>query len=253
MIVTDRLVFVHMPKTGGTFVRKVLEELYGVAPAPRGRLARLLRRLRPRRRPPFHQLRKHGACREIPPEAAHLPILGCVRNPLDRYVSQYTFGWWRTHPEEFPGIAEHPSFPELTFTEFVELAMERFARHDHPRVDPSLGWHTVQLVEWYGLDPKRLLGSSAALTAERLRDGLFPVTFLHTDRLNHDLLEALLELGFPADRLAFIRELPRIYPREGGRPPTEGWEAYYTPALRRLVRHRERLLFELFPELEGGV
>ncbi len=251
MIITPDFVYVHMPKTGGTFVTRVLDTLYADRKLPRP-----LHRLRkaagrripgiPPYVPPVRNVDKHGFGHQIPPEAAHLPILGCVRNPMDRYVSQYRFRWWRANPGFFPGLAEHPEFPDLSFSSFVELADRRFTGMYNRRIAPHLGWHTVQFVNWYCRDPERLVRDDD-LDAEGIRADLLPVTFLRTGELNRGLHDFLVEIGFPEDRVAFVLEWERILPEGGGRPRGDRWQRYYTPALERRVRERERLLFELFP------
>ena len=69
MIATDRFVFLHLHKSGGTFVNECL--------------VRFL--------PDARQLGYHLPRSMIPPESAQLPILGFVRNPWSYYVSWYSF------------------------------------------------------------------------------------------------------------------------------------------------------------------
>lgn len=76
MITTERFVFLHLHKSGGTFVNECL-----------------LRFLPDARHVGYHLPRTM-----IPPDAAHLPVLGFVRNPWSYYVSWYTFQSERPHP-----------------------------------------------------------------------------------------------------------------------------------------------------------
>src|SRR5689334_14456425 len=78
MIATRRFVFLHLHKSGGTFVNRWL-----------------LRHFRDARQIGYHLPR-----RMIPAELAHLPVLGLVRNPWSYYVSWYTFqsGMARPNP-----------------------------------------------------------------------------------------------------------------------------------------------------------
>ena len=75
MLLTRHFAFVHVPKTGGSFVRRVLVE----------------------RLPPewFVQLpptrHQHQGWDDLPPAAAGLPVLAFVRNPWDWYVSWYHY------------------------------------------------------------------------------------------------------------------------------------------------------------------
>ncbi|MGB3511967.1 MAG: hypothetical protein WBA93_22555 [Microcoleaceae cyanobacterium] len=69
MIITDKFVFVHLHKSGGTFVGKIILELF----------------------PQARQIGYHYPITMIPSEYQNLPVLGVVRNPWDFYVSYYAF------------------------------------------------------------------------------------------------------------------------------------------------------------------
>jgi hypothetical protein len=76
MIITERFVFLHLHKSGGSFVNECL-----------------LRFLRNTRNIGYHLPRLL-----IPAEAAHLPVFGLVRNPWSYYVSWYNFQAQRAAP-----------------------------------------------------------------------------------------------------------------------------------------------------------
>src|SRR4249920_1133486 len=67
MIVTDKFVFVHLPRSGGTFVSEVIGKFF----------------------PSAHEIGYHLPRSLLPKEYSHLPVLGAVRNPWDFYVSWY--------------------------------------------------------------------------------------------------------------------------------------------------------------------
>lgn len=76
MIVTDRMVFLHLHKSGGTFVN-----------------ALLLRCV-----PSAHPVGYHYPYRELPSEYRDLPVVGTVRSPWGYYVSWYHFQVRQRHP-----------------------------------------------------------------------------------------------------------------------------------------------------------
>ncbi len=76
MIATGRFVFLHLHKSGGTFVNECL-----------------LRFVPGARRVGYHLPRQL-----IPPECAALPVLGFVRNPWSYYVSWFSFQAARPQP-----------------------------------------------------------------------------------------------------------------------------------------------------------
>ena len=69
MITTNRLVFLHLHKSGGTFVNECLLRFV----------------------PEARQIGYHLPRRLIPTEAGGLPVVGFVRNPWSYYVSWYSF------------------------------------------------------------------------------------------------------------------------------------------------------------------
>jgi hypothetical protein len=73
MIVTDNFVFVHFPRTGGTFITDVIIRFFPSAREIGYHLPRCL----------------------LPNEYSHLPVLGAVRNPWEFYVSWYHHVWPR--------------------------------------------------------------------------------------------------------------------------------------------------------------
>ena len=76
MIATDRFVFLHLHKSGGTFVNECLLRFF----------------------PDARQLGYHLPRTLIPAELGGLPVLGFVRNPWSYYVSWFSFQLRRPQP-----------------------------------------------------------------------------------------------------------------------------------------------------------
>ncbi|HYI07972.1 MAG TPA: hypothetical protein VEK57_02770 [Thermoanaerobaculia bacterium] len=216
MIFTDRFVYVHQPKTGGTFVTSVLFRLHDfrwtrwthLQSAFRGSLVH-----RNRYGTFVYNNHKHGGRAAIPAAQRHKPVLATARNPYDLYVSQYEFGWWKRR--------EYRRWfrPDLSFEEYVRVAGEAFG----PLAQQFLRFHDGRVDD---------------------------VRFVTTDRLNEGLHDFLAETGYAAEDIAFVRELPKILPKGKGRHSEQTWEKFYTPELKQLVRTREHDLFTLFPQFD---
>ena len=69
MVVTDYFVFIHLHKSGGSFVNRFLQKF---EPSTKG-------------------VGYHLPYAEVPNNFRHLPVFGCVRNPWSFYVSWYAF------------------------------------------------------------------------------------------------------------------------------------------------------------------
>ena len=100
MIATDRFVFLHLHKSGGTFVNECL-----------------LRHV-----PGARQLGYHLPRALIPVELRHLPILGVVRNPWSYYVSWYAFQAARPQPNPLFGVLSRNR--ELGFAATIRNMLE---------------------------------------------------------------------------------------------------------------------------------
>ena len=68
MIVTDHFVYIHVSRTGGTFLNKLIMNQV----------------------PGARMLQYHGHLRDLPAAYAQLPVIGFVRNPWDWYVSMFS-------------------------------------------------------------------------------------------------------------------------------------------------------------------
>jgi hypothetical protein len=161
MIITDKFVYIHLSKTGGTFVTQVLKQIHEARgdkivacyadkqPKSRWSLRQLIN---PRRT--FLMLQhwddglktynQHGKANDIPPGHQHKPILTTIRNPYDHYVSGYEFRWWAFPREASSTIGQwlygtYPHFPDLSFAEYLHMTnglalINRFGSiNGHPR------------------------------------------------------------------------------------------------------------------------
>ncbi len=262
MISTDRFVFVHEPKTGGTFISTVLFRLHGAKWNASVKLRLLLFRqvTQQTRFGPFTRYwKKHATSSEIPQAQRHKPILASIRNPYDHYVSLYEFGWWKRRDmrrwfRHLPDFEQrYPQFPDLSFADYVHLANEAFGpeRPGASRPD-TIGLLTRQFIQYYCREPQRVFAGlrDEDTAVSQCRSALFDVCFLRTDWLNAELHAYLQRQGYPPEDLTFILELDRIIPDGGSRDRSRSWESYYTPELKAWVRERERVLFALFPDFD---
>ena len=249
MILTPSFVFLHHPKAGGTFVTRVLERLL----RPRNPVGRILGRIGGEAA--FLDVNKHGTWREIPVSHRHLPVVTTVRNPYDRYVSEFEYGFWKRRPgsrTRSPQFRElFPRFPELSFEEFVDFWADAAA--GRPTALPPgdhLGRESFRFVDFYFRRPPEEAWPSiddAYIEGRGWEGDLAPVRFLRMEDLNRELHDYLVGAGFPRDRVEFVLKEGRILPGGSSRPRDRDWTSYYTPALRGKVRRRERLLFSAFP------
>lgn len=245
MIVTPYFVYLHHPKTGGTFVTKMLYEMQKRYPEfkvsePRGL--------------------KHAGRRKIPGAYAHLPLVTNIRYMLDHYVSRYEFKWW-TQPGFFrPEIKEeYPHFPNLDFKEFMQVFCNWYYRDiDRNKADvlvnSNIGVNTRAITRIVGTNNNfKLLSEQDSKSDSDLRECFEGIHFLKSHRLNQDLAELIQssgrDKGIEYDT-SFILESKKVLPKLGGRGDSgKNWRNYFDDELLDFVMLKDRLLLRSLPWL----
>jgi hypothetical protein len=222
MIVTDRFVFLHLHKSGGTFVNELLVRFVSSA-----------------RRVGYHLPRSL-----VPPQYAQLPALGLVRNPWSYYVSWYTFQAQKQQPNALFGILSEGG--KLDFAGTVRNMLD-------------LGYAGSKLDAVLAALPPAYTGRGLNLPApalERIRASnlgfysfLYKYMFdgtglLHVGRLEHlriDLTQLFNSVGQPVSSAmhSYINTARRRNVSEHADYP-----AYFDADLQALVAERDALIIE---------
>lgn len=262
MITTSQFNYIHQPKTGGTFVTDVLFQVYELDWTFWNRIT-ILTTGKVRYNTPHGfflvHSQKHPNIYEIPSKYADLIVLTNIRNPLDIYVSQYEFEWWKRkkYLKYYRQVNDfrkrYDKYPHLSFADFLELQYEAFYTLEKGNFldEKAIGLASKNFLSTYTKDSLKLTMNfkNDMILAEDIRmDYLSKIHFLRTRNLNQDLYNFLKQIGFPEDKLAFILEKEKLLPMGKGRTNEQSWEKYYTPELKVLIIKKDRLLFELFPE-----
>lgn len=264
MIVTDKFIFIHQPKTGGTFVVNALAELYDL----KDKLKHDLPENTEHRE--FHFFnnkygrfvikgKKHSLCDEIEKQdLQERLILGNTRNPLDLYVSQYEFGWWKRkeYNQYYDTVknfkTKYPGFPDLRFEEYLKLDYETFNWffNDGLFGKDGFGMSTVRFIKFYCRNQDKLLQKLSRINWSTfdLKSELYSIHFIRTNNLNDGLFNFLVNIGFEIEDVQFIIDKNRTLPLGKGRSKEQKWKKYYTPELLETVLKKDKLLFDLFPE-----
>jgi len=222
MIVTDRFVFLHLHKSGGTFVNELLVRFVASA-----------------RRVGYHLPRSL-----VPPQYSGLPALGLVRSPWSYYVSWYTFQAQKQQPNALFGILSEGGRLDFggTLRNMLDLGY----------TGSKLGALLAALPPVY---PGRGLNLPAP-ALERIRASslgfysfLYKYMFdgsglLHVGRLEHlrtDLVQLFNSVGQPltADMHAYITTARKRNVSEHADYPD-----YYDDELRALVAERDALIIQ---------
>jgi len=218
MIVTPRFVFLHLHKSGGTFVNECLLKFV----------------------PGARHVGYHLPRRMIPQAHAHLPVLGFVRNPWSYYVSWYSFQLERPNPNFLFRILSDDGRLDFdtTLRNMLDLGagsvrLEMLLRS----LPPAYSNQGLNLPN-FALAPIRdtRLGFYTYLYRYLYQGGAVPVSVGRMEELRHDLEPMLARTGQSVsdDMREYIdKELPR-------NPSTHAaYVQYYDKALRELVAKRD--------------
>lgn len=207
MIITKNFVFINYPKTGTTFARSAIALAYGKS---RTKAHRLLRKFVSKDKQ-VHDLKfpklygnydpsycdQHGVYRQIPVEDRHKIIGSIVRNPLQKYISSYVYGWWRKHPpyEIDLLLRDFPGFPDITFSEFYNMLNHPNAVEDKIAASGAreIGSYTRMFLVFYSLNPNS--AAASLIDGEPLQSIIPKISFLHQEKLMDNLAIFLRKAG----------------------------------------------------------
>ena len=226
MIVTDKFVFVHLPRSGGTFVSEVIRKFF----------------------PSAHEIGHHLPRELLPREYSHLPVLGTVRNPWEFYVSLYHYVWprdaasilasWMSENGRLGFIGSIRNVLNLGVNdERLDVLIEMLPEHvDYSRRQiPNVTKDAMRRVRgtgvgYYTFRFNELFGNADDVFVYRL------------ETLKQDLVAFFEGIGVATD------ELRDYVLRSNKKNISEHlhYSTYYTPELAELVSIRERALIERF-------
>jgi len=226
MIVTDKFVFVHLPRTGGTFVSEVIRKFF----------------------PSAHEIGHHLPRELLPREYSHIPVLGTVRNPWEFYVSLYHYAWprdaarilvsWMSENRKLGFIGSIQNVLNLGVNnERLDVLIEMLPEQvDYSRTHiPNVSKDAMRGVRgtgfgYYTFRFNQMFGNADDMFLCRL------------ETLKHDLVAFFERIGAATD------ELRDYVLRSDKKNISEHlhYSTYYTPELAELVSIRDRALIERF-------
>lgn len=218
VIVTPKFVFLHLHKSGGTFVNECL-----------------LKFLPEARHVGYHLPRSM-----IPPAAAQLPVLGFVRNPWSYYVSWYSFQLERPHPNFlFRVLSDDGRLDfETTVRNMLNLGAGSLRLDMLMRALPSAYSNQGLNLPGFALEPIRdtRLGFYSYLYRYMYGGGVRPVVVGRLEELREDLIPMLASVAQP------VSEEMRVFIEDESPRNTSAhrsYQDYYSDSLRDLVAARD--------------
>jgi hypothetical protein len=221
MVVAPKFIFLHLHKSGGTFVNECLLKFVKNA----------------------RQIGYHLPRSMVPQEFAHLPALGLVRNPWSYYLSWYSFQLDRPHPNFlFRILSDDGQLDfEATLRNMLNLGAGSVRLELLLRALPSVYSNQGLNLPNFALAPIRdtRLGFYSYLYRYLYQGGGERTIVGRMEEMREDLIPMLerVEHAPSDDMRAFIADaLPRNTSRHGD------YTQYYSDALRKLVAQRDEEL-----------
>ncbi len=214
MILTPRFVFIHLHKSGGTFVNETLLAFV----------------------PGAQKIGHHAPASLLPASHAGLPVLGVIRNPWEYYVSWFTFQSerrtyvWQAFSEDGKLDFEATTRRMLRAGEndalidrLIEHAPVAFPHRQMNLTKACIEGMRGQPHGWYTFLFQRMYAD-------------LPVHFLRKENLREGLLDFLRRHGFDTPAIEqHVRHAPPV--NTTAHAP---YRNYYCAALARLLEDREQ-------------
>lgn len=226
MLVTDKFVFGHLPRSGGTFVSEVIRKFF----------------------PSAHEIGHHLPRELLPREYSHLPVLGTVRNPWEFYVSLYHYVWpkdaasilvsWMSENGSLGFIGSARNLLNLGVNnERLDVLIEMLPEQiDYGRRNiPNITKGTMRKVRGSGIGYYTFRFNHIFGNAD-------DVFFCRVETLRQDLVGFFEGIGAATDELRdYVLGSDKVNAAEHLH-----YSTYYTPELVELVSIRDRALIERF-------
>lgn len=269
MLITDDFVMINFPKTGSSFAREVIKDLYTRKSSLIHKALSLfgvsnpsyIELMLPNINNATYKFRhkhvngQHGTFNQIPEQYKSKPIVSIIRNPFERYMSSYKFKWWEKYPPQSNQVIfeRYPHFPDLSFNEFYDM-MHEFGRENRLRgIKPKieLGIYTIQFIQFYFNNPNDVLNKidDEYIEKDLFREDMRNITFLKQENLNEELKKFLLGVGKSSDELQFIDSMEKVNVTTNTQKDKSG-KNFIESEIKNKILERDRLIFKLFPEYD---
>jgi len=229
VLITNHFVVLNFPKTGSTFVREVIKEIYNQR-LNKKLIDRFLIKLKIKDRELIEELllpnygiannkdrkSQHGAYFQIPEIHRNKKIISILRNPYSRFESQYKFkAWARNVILDATDLNKFPQFPDLTIEDYFEyqicIADNQKKIFGIPK-GLNIGSQTIRFIYMFFKNPLEIFPKLTAEYFEKrnyLQD-IAEIEFLKQETLNDELALFLSKYDFSNDELNFVRNYKKV-------------------------------------------
>ena len=224
MIATDRFIFLHLHKSGGTFVIEFLKRFL----------------------PDTRQIGYHLPRSMVPPPLAHLPVLGLVRNPWSYYVSWYSFQSQRPQPNPLFRVLSEEGRLDFEHTVRNMLDLGTTGQYLEPLIAALPKSYLPHGLNLPGFALERLRASGRGFYSylyHYLYEGPGITHIVRMERLREEFLPMLTAVGEPVSGAmrAYVQDAP-----DSNVSDHSAYTNYYDNALRDRVAERDAEIIERY-------
>lgn len=253
------------PKTGSTFVRKVLRDIHHRRVEKLPIINKLVYKLR-LKQPDFIELKlpsikpsnkfsnQHGTFSQIPEKFNGRTIASVIRNPYSKFLSAYEFEWWKKRPPQNLTKVKKlfPGFPNLTIDEFTDYQSLKneplLSNTKKSATEKNIGTQTVNFILMFSKDPLitlKNLCDDYIYSGEYKKD-MADVTFLKQENLNAELHNFLKNYDYSTEDLDFVKSADKVHVTRNSK--VDRHELWTKKSL-DYIQIEERYLFHMLKEL----
>ena len=257
MLITKNFVVLNNPKTGSSFVRKALKDLYknnyqitilekiGAKFYLSDNYIKelTLPNIKMADRPPD----QHGTYSQIPATHKQKAVLSIIRNPYDRFLSTYEFRNWERQP---PGGIKQikkifPHFPDLSLNDYVDLA--KYSENIRNKDSSILGTQTLQFMQMFFKEPTKAIAKADEdyFLSGTYKKDLGDIIFIRQEQLRNDLALFLKSYDFSNNDASFILNYPNVNVTNVRSDRSNLW----TSKALAYVKKREKYLIKMLDDL----
>ena len=266
MIITDDFVMINFPKTGSTFARKMIQDIHCYNKY--NFIEKFFYKIKFVKKPFFQILEtpnirnssnkykfmdEHGIYKQVPEIHKHKRLMTIKRDVFSRYISMYEFKDWQRAPwlNEKELKVKFDNYPDISFHDFVTLIIENNQIERLPDINKKLliGPTTAQFILFYFKEPFKILNTidEAYIQSDNYKNDMINITFLDQGKLNQELYDFLLSVGYKKNKIKFILEAQKI---NNSTPKGKTINDYFTKDLYDYISYHERFLLKIMEDLK---
>lgn len=262
MLITNHFVVLNFPKTGSSFVREVIKEIYNKR-LNKTLIERVLIKLQIKERDFIKEILmprfgipddkdQHGNYFQIPEKYRNKKIVAVIRNPYLRFESQYKFKWWAKNTStDADCLNKFPSFPNLSIDDYFEFQLSQVSVQKELFGIPqnlNIGYQTIRFIYMFFKNPAEIFPK---LTNNYFESGSYlndiaEVKFLRQENLNEELAMFLSNYNFSKYELDFVRQYKKVNVSNSYKSSNE---SQLTKKTIENIRVNEHFLFKMLSDL----